>query len=159
MTNKTGAELTQLGFGDVIGEIGLIDDQPASADVTATRPSLVLQLPISDVRSVLLDSPRGALGVATILAARLRKANTRKMVRSPKVIAVHGAAGSAALLDTLVNAVPGARSASTVDEVWDLEPDHLVIVDAANRSVTADLELVVRDDSTADVPAVAPRCS
>ena len=37
--DRDGTEVTQLGKGEVIGEIALLDGRPASADVVATRPT------------------------------------------------------------------------------------------------------------------------
>ncbi len=65
--------LTVLGTADVLGELSMIDGLPRSATVSALDPSVVLMLPESAVRSVLLRSPEALLAVAHQLAEQVRR--------------------------------------------------------------------------------------
>jgi CRP-like cAMP-binding protein len=64
---------TVLGAGDVLGELSMIDGLPRSATVSALDPSVVLLLPESAVRAVLLQSPDALLTVAHQLAEQVRR--------------------------------------------------------------------------------------
>ena len=51
--SRRGQKLADLHPGSFFGEMGLIDDSPRSADVTATRPSKVLALRRDDFHDLL----------------------------------------------------------------------------------------------------------
>ncbi len=58
--------------GEMVGEIGVLDDSVRSADVTALRITDVLVLARADLRRLLTNRPTMALGVIRFLCARLR---------------------------------------------------------------------------------------
>jgi CRP-like cAMP-binding protein len=69
-----GDELT-LSFiepGATIGELSVVDEQPRSASVDATEPSVLVAVPSGVVREVLRSSPDTVWHVARQLAARVR---------------------------------------------------------------------------------------
>ncbi len=141
---SAGDEVAQLGVGDAIGEISLIDDGVASADAVALRPSLVVELPIASIRELLLQQSESLLGLAAILAERLRDRNRQPGPGSPRVVAVRGGPETGALIDALLAANPQARVADSDRRIWELEPDHLVLVDGERTDTLSDVELIVR---------------
>lgn len=58
--------------GDMVGEIGVLDDSVRSADVTALRATDVLVLARADLRRLLNSRPAMASGVIRFLCSRLR---------------------------------------------------------------------------------------
>jgi CRP-like cAMP-binding protein len=58
--------------GDMVGEIGVLDDSARTADVTALRRSEVLVLSRADLRRLLTSRPDMAMGVIRFLCRRLR---------------------------------------------------------------------------------------
>jgi CRP/FNR family cyclic AMP-dependent transcriptional regulator len=61
--------------GDFFGEMALLDDQPRSATVIATTPSVLLMLERQAFARYLLQSPRSALRIMAELSRRLRNAD------------------------------------------------------------------------------------
>ncbi|MEO1471337.1 MAG: Crp/Fnr family transcriptional regulator [Pseudomonadota bacterium] len=74
--------LGQLGSGDLVGELSLLDGSPRSADVTAAGPVTGLMLGFVDVKAVLLEHPEAMLSVLIDLARKLRAANALTENRS-----------------------------------------------------------------------------
>lgn len=58
--------------GDMVGEIGVLDDSVRSADVTALKATEVLVLARADLRRLLNSRPAMAFGVIRFLCGRLR---------------------------------------------------------------------------------------
>jgi CRP/FNR family cyclic AMP-dependent transcriptional regulator len=58
--------------GDLLGELGLLDEGPRSAMARALEPSTVLEIPFGPVRQMLDDDPRLLWNVTRLLATRLR---------------------------------------------------------------------------------------
>ncbi len=54
---RAGARIAELGPGDVIGEIGVMDAAPRSATVTATSPMLLVQLDRWSVKKLVRQAP------------------------------------------------------------------------------------------------------
>ena len=71
VVRRNGRKLRELGPGEMIGEIGLLNDGPRTATVTLTQPSRVLALTARDFRSLLKDQPDLALKVLATVAERL----------------------------------------------------------------------------------------
>lgn len=69
--------LGELGAGDVLGEMALLDDLPRSASAIAAEEVQALLLPIWDFRSALRQHPDIALKLLAVLSRRLRKAEVR----------------------------------------------------------------------------------
>jgi CRP/FNR family cyclic AMP-dependent transcriptional regulator len=72
--SDTGQELSLnvLGPGESFGELALIDGRPRSAGAVAVEPTVALILHREDVLHLLDKSPRLAMNLIEILAARLR---------------------------------------------------------------------------------------
>jgi CRP-like cAMP-binding protein len=77
VVRRNGRKLRELGPGEMIGEIGLLNDGPRTATVTLTGPSRVLALTARDFRSLLKDQPDLALKVLATVAERLNDSSSR----------------------------------------------------------------------------------
>ena len=77
VVRRNGRKLRELGPGEMIGEIGLLNDGPRTATVTLTEPSRVLALTARDFRSLLKDQPDLALKVLASVAERLNDSASR----------------------------------------------------------------------------------
>ena len=75
MTTSDGRSTTigELGPGEVIGEISLIDGGMPSATVTALAPGQVICIDREPFLELLEREPRVCLGLLSVLAARLRR--------------------------------------------------------------------------------------
>jgi CRP-like cAMP-binding protein len=76
--SASGADGKEIVFnvcdpGEVIGEIALLDSNPRSATIVALDPSELLVLDRRDLLPFLERHPRVAIGMAELLAARLRR--------------------------------------------------------------------------------------
>ena len=67
-----GAKVGEVGPGECVGEMALLDGGPRSATVTAESPMNVYALSVSEFRSLLSASPAILGKIATSLAQRLR---------------------------------------------------------------------------------------
>lgn len=67
--------LASLTSGSVIGDMAVLDGGPRSADVTATRASVLLRLHRAAVLAVLTAEPEAALQLVKMLVDRLRSVN------------------------------------------------------------------------------------
>jgi CRP-like cAMP-binding protein len=77
-TDAAGGELVlnNVGAGDSIGEMSLIDEEPRSASVIATMPTTLLKLSRGDFMAAIQDQPTIALEVMKNISGRLRFATT-----------------------------------------------------------------------------------
>lgn len=64
--------LSTLSSGDVFGEMGLIDDQPRSADVVAVIPTVTFCLSPWTFEAIIKGHPDVAMAMMRVLAGRLR---------------------------------------------------------------------------------------
>ena len=67
-----GRKVGEVGPGECVGEMALLDGGPRSATVTAESPMNVYALSVSEFRSLLAASPAILGKIATSLAQRLR---------------------------------------------------------------------------------------
>lgn len=72
---KDGQKLAELGNGDFLGEMALLEDLPRSATVVTTAPTRVLEMHRRDFSSVLDRAPHLARKMLATLAHRLRHAD------------------------------------------------------------------------------------
>ena len=70
-------KLAELGSGDVLGEMALIDDKPRSASAEALEPTSALLLSRDSFRIVVKKSPAVAWAMVPELAKRLREVEDR----------------------------------------------------------------------------------
>ncbi len=66
-----------MGPGEVIGEIALLDSEPRSATVSAVEATTLVTLHRRDFVPFLEQHPRAAIGLATVLAERVRRLSER----------------------------------------------------------------------------------
>jgi CRP-like cAMP-binding protein len=70
-------ELAQLGPGEVIGELSVIDQEPRVATVTAVEPVTCLALASWDLLAIVDSDPQLARNLLAELARRLRATNAK----------------------------------------------------------------------------------
>ena len=77
-----GGKLAELGSGEIVGEMTLVDPAPTAVSVSASVSTLLLRLPMVTLRARLADdipfAARFYRAMATFLADRLRN-TTRRM--------------------------------------------------------------------------------
>ena len=74
---RDGQKLAELGNGDFLGEMALLEDLPRSATVVTTAPSRVLEMHRRDFSAVLDSAPHLARKMLATMAHRLRYADER----------------------------------------------------------------------------------
>ena len=72
VVRRNGRKLRELGPGEMIGEIALLNDTPRTATVTVTEPSRILVLTARDFRTLVKDLPDLALKVLATLSERVK---------------------------------------------------------------------------------------
>ena len=72
---RDGQKLAELGAGDFLGEMALLEDLPRSATVVTTKPSRVLEMHRRDFSTVLDEAPHLARKMLATMAHRLRYAD------------------------------------------------------------------------------------
>ncbi len=73
VVRRNGRKLRDLGPGEMVGEIGLLNDGPRTATVTLTEPSRVLVLTARDFHSLLRELPAVSLKVLAVVGERLNE--------------------------------------------------------------------------------------
>ena len=74
--------LSEIGRGQIVGEMALIDDAPRNASVHAIRDSELLRLGADHFRSVIEEEPGVLLAISRLLVDRLRITTTHGQMRS-----------------------------------------------------------------------------
>ncbi len=69
---KKKKTLSTLTTGDFFGEMGLIDDQPRSADVVAVSPTVTFCLSPWTFLGIIKGNPNVSVGMMKVLVGRLR---------------------------------------------------------------------------------------
>jgi len=101
--------LDQIGHDAIVGEMGLLEDQPRSATLRAVRDSELIVIPAAEFRH-LIDEPQLLAALARTLASRLRHTSiARRQVRSARTIAVIPA-GSGPMPDGFLSVFQAALS-------------------------------------------------
>ena len=75
--------LGQLGPGDIVGEMAMLDGSPRSASVVAAGPTTGSLVPFSDFEAFLVSHPRLLMGLTIELARKLKAANALAESRAP----------------------------------------------------------------------------
>ena len=97
--------LALLGPGEIVGEMGLIDDSPRSATVIAIEPSELLSISKREFRKCLAENFDMAMGVMRGLVRRLREADRK--IGSLALLDVYGRV--ARLLIDMAETVDGQK--------------------------------------------------
>ncbi len=69
--------LETLSFGDIFGEMGIIDDSPRSAAAVAVEPTVCVTYTPDEIVKMLESNPKESLEYIRTLIQRLRAANER----------------------------------------------------------------------------------
>jgi len=77
---RDGKRIAQLGPGDVVGELSLIDGKRRSATVTATTDLEVLKLDREDLLTLIKKAPPVVRKLLEALAQRVREVDARSTV-------------------------------------------------------------------------------
>ena len=77
---RDGKHIAQLGPGDVVGELSLIDGRRRSATVTATTDLEVLELDREDLLTLMKKAPPVVRKLLEALAQRVREVDARSTV-------------------------------------------------------------------------------
>lgn len=78
LIKREGRVLAELGPGEVVGEMSVLDEQPRSADGVARGPVKVLRLRADALKRLFSSRASLAQGVVQVLSRRLRETNTRQ---------------------------------------------------------------------------------
>lgn len=117
-TSESGGQvlLGQLGPGDIVGEMAMLDGSPRSASVVAAGPTTGSVIAFADFEAFLISHPRLLLGITIELARKLKAANTLAESRSPE----DGAARLARCLLDLAErwGEPAETGAIAINEVF-----------------------------------------
>ncbi len=100
-----GAEhvVAELGRGEVVGELGLLDGAPRSATVRSVRDTTLARFPTSVFEELVMQSPGLMLHVARGILTRLRRSPRRRVGRAASLaIAVTAPVDAGHLLETIV---------------------------------------------------------
>lgn len=75
--SEKGDEITLavLGPGDMVGDLGLLDNKPRSANVKTIQNTKMLTLKFNDFREILLKQPEITISLLETLAQRIRLSN------------------------------------------------------------------------------------
>jgi len=115
-TDAAGEELVlnNVGAGDSIGEMSLIDQEPRSASVIATMPTTLLKLSRGDFMEAIQDQPTIALEVMKNISGRLRFATTyiEQAIEWSKRIAVGDYSFALNQIETSQSTVPRGEQAN-----------------------------------------------
>ena len=72
VVRRKGRKIRELGPGEMVGEIALLNQGPRTATVTLTEPSRVLVLTARDFHALLRELPALAVKVLAVVGERLK---------------------------------------------------------------------------------------
>ncbi|MBI3979870.1 MAG: diguanylate cyclase [Chloroflexi bacterium] len=108
---QVGLILGELGQGEIIGELGILSDQPRTATVVATEPTHCLVLPRQEFLQVLQGSSDLAIALLRVLSRRLADADRLLARYAPDPVT--GLASRRAFYDQYRALAAGARRRRT----------------------------------------------
>ena len=74
LPDGTKKQLAMIGPNEIFGELGLIDNRPRTATITATQDSSLTELfKDGKMESIVRENPRALLVIVKVLSNRLRK--------------------------------------------------------------------------------------
>ena len=76
-SKRNSASVAICGPGEIIGEMGVIEDAPRSATAKATELTVCMSYSADEIVSLLVDEPREALAYVRTLIRRIRQTNRR----------------------------------------------------------------------------------
>lgn len=82
VARRAGRRIGELGPGEVVGELSVIDGGPRTATVTAETEIRALAIDGAELRKVLARSPRLTAALLRTLAERIREADRRVDLRA-----------------------------------------------------------------------------
>ena len=74
---KSTASVAICGPGEIIGEMGVIEDAPRSATAKAIERTVCMSYDADEIISLLVDEPREALAYVRTLIRRIRQTNNK----------------------------------------------------------------------------------
>lgn len=77
VVRKNGRKVAELGRGDVVGEMSLIEHVPRNATVVTTAPSIMLVMDAREFASLMTDQPKVALKILKTVARRFAELDTK----------------------------------------------------------------------------------
>jgi CRP-like cAMP-binding protein len=82
--NTPGGEIkvAELGGNALVGEMGILSDNPRSATITAAEPTVALRIDKRVFLELLAQFPQMALAVMREIAGRLERTNAQLVARS-----------------------------------------------------------------------------
>jgi CRP/FNR family transcriptional regulator, cyclic AMP receptor protein len=125
--------LARLGPGSVFGELALFQGERRSASVQAAESSVVVGLGATEVMEVMRRDPDAALGMALILADRLRAANERLFDYAMATVSGRVAATLLAQVEARQAQGAGDRDVEVVGSATDLARLAGAAKDSASR--------------------------
>lgn len=72
-----GATIATMGPGEMVGELGIFNDEPRAADVTATSDAMLLSLHRGELTELMANRPEIAQGIIAALSRRLTQQGRR----------------------------------------------------------------------------------
>ena len=78
IVRRAGRLVAELGPGEVVGELAVLDNQPRVADAMARGEVKLLRIPGEDFLALLEKRPHLARGIVRVLSRRLRDSGTRQ---------------------------------------------------------------------------------
>jgi len=129
--------LTFLDEGDFFGELAIIDDQPRSASVVASEPSIVLLLPKHEALHLFYRTPLVAERLLKRFAAKLRLASEYQAILSMP----NAFQRVFALLSRFMHVAPGGLM---VIEKIPTQQEIAITVNTSRETVSRAIHLLIR---------------
>ncbi len=80
--NLQAVTVQTLRYGEVFGEMGIIDDSPRSASAVAAEPTVCVAYTSEEIMDLLESDPKEAIAYIRTLIQRLRSASVKVLVKA-----------------------------------------------------------------------------